>query len=193
MFPLPSDSQKDGMNQHVQDNSRPGLRLRPGFITDMCLSVVGTTWVELERATRAEDAGEFKALGERLLRRIVVTAAGCTIVSTIAILATPGDPSNALVVARFFTVLGVASTIRCYARLEGLLSSPSALCELSQSSRFTRFFLQQALTYLSSYIACSLTLINFYLALCHIARSWGIVFPTLVGIAAAYVLLDSTS
>jgi hypothetical protein len=110
----------------------------------------------------------------------------------------------------FVFILGVASTIRCYARLEGLLSSPSALCvskviimaifkfslfiqELSQSSRFTRFFLQQALTYLSSYIACSLTLINFYLALCHIARSWGIVFPTLVGIAAAYVLLDSTS
>jgi hypothetical protein len=72
----------------------------------VCLSVVGTTWVELERATRAEDAGEFKALGERLLRRIVVTAAGCTIVSTIAILATPGDPSDVLVVAKFFTVLG---------------------------------------------------------------------------------------
>jgi hypothetical protein len=74
----------------------------------VCLGIVGTTWAELERATSlsAEDVGTFKALGERLLKRIVTTATGCTIVSTIAILATPGDPSNALVVARFFTVLG---------------------------------------------------------------------------------------
>ncbi|KAG1851450.1 hypothetical protein DFJ58DRAFT_423886 [Suillus subalutaceus] len=181
------------MNQ--QNNSDSGLtRLndqRRGFIVDACLSIVGTTWTELERATRAD---EFHRLGERLLNRIIITVASCTILSTTVILTTPGDPSDALVVGKFFTGFGVISGVLNYARLRAVMSSRGALCDLSQSRVFTRFFMQQIFAYISCVVACSLTLANLYTTLCYTAQSWEIVFPILLGFAAVfYVMLDLTS
>ncbi|KAG1882362.1 hypothetical protein F4604DRAFT_1990631 [Suillus subluteus] len=189
------------MSSSVLERGRNGLPAclvslndrRRGFVTDVCLSIVGTTWVELERATRA-DSDEFHRLGERLLNRIIITVAGCTIVSTTVILTTPGDPSDVLVVGKFFAGFGVISGVLNYARLRAVMSSRGALCDLSQSMRFTRFFIQQIFAYISCVVACSLTLANLYTTLCYAVQSWEFVFPILLGFAAVfYVMLDLTS
>jgi hypothetical protein len=68
---------------------------------------------------------------------------------------------------------------------------------LSQSSRFTRFCLQQICTYLSCYLSCLVILVNFYMALWYTAPrqlSWEIVFTAIMGVASLYyVILDFTS
>ncbi|KAG1851447.1 hypothetical protein DFJ58DRAFT_914527, partial [Suillus subalutaceus] len=167
-----------------------------GYIVDACLSIVGTTWTELERATRAENAREFYNLGERLKIRLIFAAAGLPTASGLIILAVPEalDPT-VLVLGKFFTAFGVISGAQNYARLRAVIGSPGALCELSRSSRFTRFFILQTITYISSCVACLLTLVDLYLWLCYTAvRSWEIVFPILIGILpVVYVILDLTS
>ncbi|KAG2122991.1 hypothetical protein BD769DRAFT_1776981 [Suillus cothurnatus] len=131
---------------------------RQGATNNMCFAIIGTSWDELERAI--DDVGKFHRLRRHLLARLVYTAASCTAMASIAILAPgwPGSvmrwdgrvPSMVLVVGEFLIAYGDITGIRNFARMQTLMDSPSNICNLSQSSRFTRFCLQQICTYLSS-------------------------------------------
>ncbi|KAG2752874.1 hypothetical protein P692DRAFT_20951509 [Suillus brevipes Sb2] len=73
---------KSHKNVPVPNGQRAVLSSTP----PACLKIVGTTWIELEKAIEAEDEREVHKLGERLRGHLVFAVVVCTATSGVTML-----------------------------------------------------------------------------------------------------------
>lgn len=159
-----------------------------GVVIDTCLKIVGTTWVELEKAIEAEDEREVHKLGERLRGHLVFAVVVCTATSGMTMLVAYEHnlegriPATILRLARCLGVFGIFSGAHNFYCLQKLFSSPSAVRDLLHSKlRVTCFCMAQTLTHISFWLAFLLTPSNFYLWYLALGdRPWGILTPMII-------------